>query len=418
MRLIGVLLLALLPSVAKASGYCEQLTIDHTRIPNTDQTNFPLLVHGTYWWMADVAHSGFAVTGNNAHDIRFYSDSGCTASLDFQRIYWTNTTGESSWRVRIPTASHTTNTPIYVKIGSSADTADLSTTWMGSYGYVGFYAGGDPASVVSTDSGSANLTLSCSASVAATTSPVGGGFYVGSTQSDLSTCGYASSTPGETLASHGYPVGSTAGHIRYWFKNTASTSTGGTFNDVTPAAYGKANSTGQRGLETEYRTCQLSGLGEQQLSVPGPGIVTVNNVSSCSGNSSTPLYVMDVGNWHVFDFDQPTNGATYSATALYFDAVKITSPNFWDATGSSVINTADAACCTNVSEIRLGRMAAHGVGWFNGYVAQFEVTNFSWSADLVTTRDNNETSPDTFYAFTTNLPLRASGITASGVHMQ
>lgn len=385
------------PAGMSSGAYCVPLTINHAQVPNTDQTNFNLLVHGIYPWMADTAHGGFAVVGNSARDIRFFSNSGCTTALDFERIYSTNTTGDSSFRVRVPSVSHTTDTTIYVRIGSPLDTADASTLWMASYNYSGVYAGSDPASIGTLDSGVANLTLGCGANAFATATPVGGGFYFDNTQTDAATCGVTLTVPGDTLSAHGYATGSNAGHIRMWGRTTLLTSSGGTFNDVEFGGYGKANGSGQRGFETEYRTTQITGMESTLLSNGDPGVLFRND-------TTTPTFTMDY-NWHVYDFDLPTNGATLGASAMYIDGQLLTVPYYFGGSSSSVLNTNNTVCCTNQPEVRLGRTPAHGDGWLNGFVAQYEATSFSMSADTVKARYTNELSPWLFYSFGTATPF-------------
>lgn len=47
------------PSIS-AAGYLYQrtVTIDRTKVPNTDQSNFPVLFSGTYSYLATVANGG------------------------------------------------------------------------------------------------------------------------------------------------------------------------------------------------------------------------------------------------------------------------------------------------------------------------------------------------------------------------
>lgn len=397
---------AIAPTGMTSGAYCVPLTVAHGQVPNTDQANFPLLVRGTYPWMADIANGGFARTGNSGKDIRFYANSGCTTGLNFQRIFWTNTTGDSSWRVRIPTLSHTTDTLVYVKIGSSADTSDLSTTWMGSYNYVGVYNGGSPGSLDLSDSGSANLAMGCggSSTVAPGPSPVGGAFFFPTGSTDNQTCGWAPTVVGDSIGAHGYPTGSAAGHIRMWAKTVKGTISqgSGAGNDVNLGGYGKANGSGQRGIQVYQLAPQYTGMQSLTMSGSGPGIVT-------STSGATPTFTMDNG-WHAYDFDQPTNGAAFSATTVYIDGVPITSPIYFGTgvTGANVLNTDNTVCCTNVAEVRIGRTAAHGVAFFTGFVTQFEVTSTSLSADNIAARYNNEVSPSTFYSFGAAAPFSAT----------
>src|SRR5689334_23170379 len=68
------------PSPAAAQGWNNGYTgrrtvvIDHTKVPNTDQTNFPLLFSGTYTYLATTGNGG-GVTNSNGYDIIFTSDA-------------------------------------------------------------------------------------------------------------------------------------------------------------------------------------------------------------------------------------------------------------------------------------------------------------------------------------------------------
>src|SRR5205807_9844274 len=64
-------------------SYRRAITIDHTKIPNTDQISFPLLVSGTYSYLATVANGG-GVQSANGYDIIFTSDAAGLVKLDHE----------------------------------------------------------------------------------------------------------------------------------------------------------------------------------------------------------------------------------------------------------------------------------------------------------------------------------------------
>jgi len=45
-------------SWANGCLYRRAITIDHTKVPNTDQANFPVLISGTYSYLATTANGG------------------------------------------------------------------------------------------------------------------------------------------------------------------------------------------------------------------------------------------------------------------------------------------------------------------------------------------------------------------------
>jgi RHS repeat-associated protein len=104
-------------------------------VPNTDQTNFPVLVSGTYPYLATTAHGG-GVTNSSGYDIIFTSDSAGLDVLPFERESYSPTTGAVVYWVEIPTLSHTTDTTFYMFYGNSSITTDQSNkngVWDGNY---------------------------------------------------------------------------------------------------------------------------------------------------------------------------------------------------------------------------------------------------------------------------------------------
>ena len=124
------MLLGATPAAAQywPSGYSYRstITIDHTKVPNTDQTNFPVLVSGTFSDLATVANGG-KVTSANGYDIIFTSDANGLNQLPFEQESYNPSTGAIVYWVKLPTASHTADTVFYMFYGNSSIVADLST---------------------------------------------------------------------------------------------------------------------------------------------------------------------------------------------------------------------------------------------------------------------------------------------------
>jgi RHS repeat-associated protein len=129
----GLFVLCLLPLATPApaqtwsNGYTGRrvITIDHTKVPNTDQSNFPLLVSGTYSDLATTSNGG-NVTSATGYDIIFTSDAAGSTLLAFEREGYSSTTGSVNFWVKVPLLSHTTDTAIYMFYGNSAVTTDQS----------------------------------------------------------------------------------------------------------------------------------------------------------------------------------------------------------------------------------------------------------------------------------------------------
>jgi len=112
-------------------NYSRSITIDHTKCGSANSTNFPVLVAGTYSYLATVANGG-NVTSASGYDIIFTSDSAGTILLNFERASFNATTGAVEFWVKVPTVSNTADTVIYLFYGNSAVTTDQSApvaTW-------------------------------------------------------------------------------------------------------------------------------------------------------------------------------------------------------------------------------------------------------------------------------------------------
>jgi RHS repeat-associated protein len=106
-------------------AYRRTITIDHTKVPNTDQSNFPMLVSGTYSYLATSSNGG-NVQSASGYDVIFTSDSSCTTKLNHEVETYNATTGAVNYWVKVPTVSHTSDTTIYMCYGNSSISTDQS----------------------------------------------------------------------------------------------------------------------------------------------------------------------------------------------------------------------------------------------------------------------------------------------------
>lgn len=109
-----------------AYGYSRSITVDHTQCGSADSTDFPMLVAGTYSYLKTVANGG-KVQHASGFDIAFFSDSGLTTALDFERVNWDASTGECEMWVKVPTLDHSNDTVIYIAYGDSGISSDPQT---------------------------------------------------------------------------------------------------------------------------------------------------------------------------------------------------------------------------------------------------------------------------------------------------
>ena len=155
------------------TGYYRAITIPYTQVPNTDQINFPVLISGTYPFLANQANGG-RVLNANGYDIIFTSDSAGQNLLNFEVESYNSVTGTAEFWVCIPTLSHTVNTTIYIWYGISGindSQANSAGAWSNGYGAV-WHFGAQGA--LSTADSTANANNGVNHGVVSATGIIGG----------------------------------------------------------------------------------------------------------------------------------------------------------------------------------------------------------------------------------------------------
>jgi hypothetical protein len=123
------------------SGYQYRRTIvlSHAQVPNTDQTDFPVLISGVYSYLANVSNGGL-VQNPSGFDIVLSADPEGASNLDHEIDSYDPVTGTVNFWVRIPTLSHTVDTVIYLFYGNPSVTISQENkagVWRN--GYVSVY---------------------------------------------------------------------------------------------------------------------------------------------------------------------------------------------------------------------------------------------------------------------------------------
>lgn len=110
-------------------SYRKKITIDHTKVPNTNQTNFPVLINRTDTDWKDTANGGH-VGQSDGGDILFTSSDG-TTKLDHEIEKYVPSTGELIAWVEVPAVSASVDTEIYIYYGYAAasDQWNVTGTW-------------------------------------------------------------------------------------------------------------------------------------------------------------------------------------------------------------------------------------------------------------------------------------------------
>jgi len=186
-----------------AFTYSRTITIDHTKCGSTtDTSNFPVLISGTYSYLATTPTGNIqnTVTSNGITipaDLGFYSDAGLTTKLAWEVAAYTASSGLIEAWVKLPTLSHSSDTlgnnTFYMAYGDSSVTTDQSNmtgTWNdgGSNYYKGVYHLEDntTGTVVKDSSPNAkNLTYhNTNTSNASATAQIGRGFNIAQTSAN------------------------------------------------------------------------------------------------------------------------------------------------------------------------------------------------------------------------------------------
>jgi hypothetical protein len=172
-------------------NHSRAITIDYTKVANTNQTNFPILISGTYPYLKTTTNGG-NVQHVNGFDIAFYSDSALTTKLAHETESYASTTGAVAYWVKNPTLSASVDTVIYLAYGDSGITTDQSdrvNVWDANYKVVYHLAGGTTLDRNDSTSNTNNSTGAGSGGVLPTSGvgQIGGGMILnGTSQSFVS----------------------------------------------------------------------------------------------------------------------------------------------------------------------------------------------------------------------------------------
>jgi len=114
-------------AIAQASGYAFEraIVINHSQVANADQSNFPVLISGTFSDLATLGNGG-NVQSAQGYDIIFTSDAAGQNVLAFEQETYSASTGTINYWVKVPTVSHTADTFVYMFYGNASITSDQS----------------------------------------------------------------------------------------------------------------------------------------------------------------------------------------------------------------------------------------------------------------------------------------------------
>jgi RHS repeat-associated protein len=349
--ILGLLSCSLYAQTNFSGAYERAITIDHTKVPNTDQTSFPVLISGTYPFLATTQYNGRLLNANG-YDIIFTSDAAGQHVLPFEIDTYNPATGSASFWVGVPTLSHTTDTTIYMFYGiPNITSSQENKAGVWSNGYLSVYHLGNGTTVGLADSGRAGYTLA--GSPPAGTGVIGGGAVF---NGNPGTYLYHDSVPA-------YPSGSSPVTVEAWARQAAPQSPD--FGGGEIVGYGDNSAAGAR-------------TGIQLL--PSSWYMEFENMAVTGGQSFD-------NNWH--HFVGVYGGGTLSTTTdqIYLDGVPLSTTLIG---GTPAITT---------TEFKIGGIpTVTSCCAFDGSVDEVRVSSAARSPDWVATEYANQSSPSTFYS--------------------
>ncbi|MGA2434601.1 MAG: DUF2341 domain-containing protein [Bryobacteraceae bacterium] len=343
--------ITLTPSTATGYQYRRPIVIDHTKVPNTDQANFPVLISGTYSYLASVANGG-KVQNANGYDIVFDSDCTGDEKLDHEIESYNSQTGQVSMWVRIPYVSHTNDTVFYMSYGNSAITTSQGNktgVWNSNYQMVLHLSESAAPYLDSTSN-----AFSSTGGVFPT--PVTG--KIGGAQSFDGVAQYIAYSQAQS------PSPTSSISMEAWIKTTETAVKG---------VFGKWMSDGELSADQSYLMFYRAGGYPSGL---------LNSVGNTPVEADAAPRIND-GNWHHLAVSAPSTGAI----SVYVDGVL-----------SGNLNNAQALLTSTPDRLLIGATSLATGGWYmNGSIDEIRISNSARSADWIAAEYNSQNSPSTFY---------------------
>jgi hypothetical protein len=361
-------------------NYYRTITVDHTQVGtvnNTDQTSFPVVISGTYGYLATGANGGqiqqtTTLNGQTVPvDLIFTSDAAGTTLLNWEVASYTSSSGQIEVWVQIPTLSHTADTVIYMWYNNAniaaAYLGNATGAWDSNYQGVWHLANG---STLSAADSTANANTGTISGATATTGEIDGG---------------ASFNGSTAYITFGNPASlQITGNIttEAWINMTAWPSQGHGYGLLGMGFNANTEGTGwmlMASTDNSYNNLF------QWYTSPGSYVTYGTTWQPSSPSAYT-------GSWHhlvgVF------NG---SAWILYVDGAQQTASSTTQAP-TSMSNQPVAAAAESYQP---------GSGFtspFYGQLDELRVSNSARSADWIVTEYNNQSSPSTFTTIGSQVP--------------
>lgn len=328
----------------------DKIVIDHSKCGTSDSVNFPVLISGTYSYLATVANGG-VVQNANGYDICFFSDANLTNRLNWETEKYTSTTGEVVYWVNVPVVSATTDTIVYMasgNLGIVTDQSNKTATWNSGYKEVGHLGNGVTLNANDSTTNVNNGTLGNSPTAIAGKISGGANLVRASNQ-------YISIS-----SNAGLNFGTGVFTASAWVKKASNGIYGGILSKLD-------------GLDSAGWTLNVS---------------SANKFGAyCVKNS-------------VYDEVLTTN--TYSSTSDFYYVVFVRDGSFLRLYVNGVADGTIADTLKNVDNTQVVATGPYRSGslsnMFDGIVDEIRISNVAKSANWILTEYNNQNSPSTFYS--------------------
>ena len=327
----------------------RSITIDHTKVPNTNQSDFRVLFSGTFTYLKTVGNGGNVENGNG-FDIIFSSNEAGTSQLDHEIERYNASTGEFVAWVKVPSVLTATDTVFYIHYGNtSVSTSQENKHGVHSNNFQLAVHLPNGTTLNASDSTSNNTTPTIGSTVTAAAGQIDGAANFPQTGD-----GNRISWPDSAALSP-----TTAITVSLWFKRGGL---GGT-QVLVNKGDGAGNS------DSSYEVI-FNSSDELRFEI---------NDGSGWRTAQSPDAISETTTWHMMHgtFDG-------SNVKIYVDGVLKTTTAF-----SGSIND-------DAQQLKLGELP-NGTLKYNGLIDEFCVASVARSADWITTEFNNQSSPSTFY---------------------
>ncbi|MBP6883887.1 MAG: hypothetical protein KBC06_01495, partial [Candidatus Pacebacteria bacterium] len=344
--------------------YYRAITVDHTKVSASNQVNFPVLVSGTYSYLATTQNGG-KVLNASGYDVGFYTNSNCSSGkMPWETETYTASSGLVNYWVRVPVLSSSTDTVFYMCYGNSnisSDQSNAPATWDPGYKLVSHLPNGSTLSAVDSTYFGNNGTITGTTAV---TGKIGGASSTNGTDQNVN------------YGSNASIDGFTTKTISFWLKRN---SVPGSSTDY--ALLTKGLNTAGWALRLRRGSDATNGhkiFYDENWTASTFGQAIYYGTTKL--NSTTPWYYIVV---------TMNNSTAGNAPTIYLDGVaeSLTAPQ----------PTLGTVQSDSPNDFKFGENQTGGID-ANEQFDEVRYSNVIRSAGWITTEYNNQNSPSTFYA--------------------